>query len=83
MITRRKFIITSAAAITTVVLSPDAFSLQRRKKLKNFGFISGIIGKELEGDWQAVLKKVASYGYTEIETGSYLGDSAETYLFAC
>lgn len=80
MITRRKFIIGTAAAITMVALSPDAFSSQRRKKLKNFGFISGIIGKELKGDWKAVLKKAASYGYTEIETGNYLGDSAETYL---
>ena len=80
MITRRKFITGTAAAITIAALSPDAFSLQRRKKLKNFGFISGIIAKELKGDWKAVLKKAASYGYTEIETGNYLGDSAETYL---
>lgn len=80
MITRRKFIIGTAAAISVAILSPDALSLQRRKKLKNFGFISGIIGKELKGDWKAVLKQAASYGYTEIETGNYLGDSAETYL---
>ncbi len=80
MITRRKFIIGTTAAITIATLSPDAFSLQQRKKLKNFGFISGIIGKELKGDWKAVLKQTALYGYTEIETGSYLGDSAETYL---
>jgi sugar phosphate isomerase/epimerase len=80
MITRRKFILGTAAAITVATLSPDAFSLQRRKKLKSFGFISGIIGKELKGDWKAVLKQAASYGYTEIETGNYLGESAETYL---
>lgn len=80
MITRRKFIFGTAAAITIATMSHDAFSLQRRKKLKNFGFISGIIGKELKGDWKAVLKKAASYGYTEIETGNYLGESAETYL---
>jgi sugar phosphate isomerase/epimerase len=80
MITRRKFIIDTAAAITFSTLSPDAFSLQTSKKIKNFGFISGIIGKELKGDWKAVLKQAASYGYTEIETGNYLGESAETYL---
>lgn len=80
MITRRKFITGTAAAITIAALSPDAFSLQRRKKLSNFGFISGIIGKELKGDWKAVLKQAASYGYTEIETGNYLGESADTYL---
>ena len=80
MITRRKFIIDTAAAITFSTLSPDAFSLQTSKKIKNFGFISGIIGKELKGDWKAVLKQASSYGYSEIETGNYLGDSAETYL---
>lgn len=80
MITRRKFITGTAAAITIAALSPDAFSLQRRNKLNNFGFISGIIGKELEGDWKAVLKKAASYGYTEIETGNFMGESADTFL---
>jgi len=80
MITRRKFITGTAAAITIAALSPDAFSLQRRNKLKNFGFISGIVGKELKGDWKAVLKKAASYGYTEIETGNFMGESADTFL---
>jgi len=80
MITRRKFISASAAIIAAAAYSPSLFSLSSEKKLKKFGFISGIIEKELEGDWKAALKQAASFGYTEIETGNYLGRSAEEYL---
>jgi sugar phosphate isomerase/epimerase len=80
MLTRRKFISVSAAAVATTVFSFDAVSIPGDKKLKNFGFISGIIGKELKGDWKTVLRQAASYGFTEIETGEYLGESAESYL---
>jgi len=80
MITRRKFISASSAIIAAAAYSPSLFSLSSEKKLKKFGFISGIIEKELEGDWKAVLKQAASFGYTEIETGNYLGRSAEEYL---
>ena len=80
MITRRKFISESAAIIAAAAYSPSLFSLSSEKKLKKFGFISGIIEKELEGDWKAALKQAASFGYTEIETGNYLGRSAEEYL---
>ena len=80
MITRRKFITGSAAGIIATAFLPDAFSVNSERKLKNIGFISGIIGKELKGDWKAVLKQVASFGYIEIETGNFLGDSAESYL---
>ena len=80
MITRRKFISTTAIATSAAMLSLDVFALQGKKKLKNFGFISGIIGKELKGDWKAVLKQAASYGFTEIETGNFMGESAETFL---
>lgn len=80
MITRRKFISTTAIAAAATMLSIDALSLQGKKKLQNFGFISGIIGKELKGDWKAVLKQAASYGFTEIETGNYMGESADSFL---
>jgi sugar phosphate isomerase/epimerase len=80
MITRRKFITVSSAIIVAAAYSPPIFSYPAGKKIKNFGFISGILEKELEGDWKAVLKQVASFGYTEIETGDYLGRSPEEYL---
>jgi len=80
MITRRKFITGTAAALAVSLVAPESLAVQGTKKLKNFGFISGIIGKELEGDWKSVLKTAASYGFTEIENGEYLGDSAESFL---
>lgn len=80
MITRRKFISSTAIAASAAMLSIDVFAIQGKKKLKNFGFISGIIGKELKGDWKAVLKQAASYGFTEIETGNFMGESADSFL---
>jgi sugar phosphate isomerase/epimerase len=80
MITRRKFITGSAAAIVSTSFATDIFSIHLQNRLKDFGFISGILDKELKGDWKAVLRLAASFGYTEIETGNYLGESAESYL---
>ena len=80
MESRRKFLKQSALAAMFAPIAIDAFSAPSERKLKNFGFISGIIGRELEGDWKSVLKKAASYGYTEIETGNFLGESAESFL---
>jgi len=80
MESRRKFLKQSALVAMFAPLAIDTFSFPAEKKLKNFGFISGIIGKELEGDWKSVLKKAASFGYTEIESGEYLGESAESFL---
>jgi sugar phosphate isomerase/epimerase len=80
MITRRKFITGAAAAISVALLAPESLAFQGKKKLINYGFISGIIDKELKGDWKAVLKQAATYGFTEIESGDFLGESAESYL---
>jgi len=80
MITRRKFITGTAAAIATTAFAFDALSFPQGKKLRNFGFISGIIDKELKGDWKTVLRQASSYGFTEIESGDFLGVSAESYL---
>jgi len=80
MTTRRNFIKSSAATISAAFLSPALFKFPEGKRLKNFGFISGIIDKELKGNWKEVLEKVASFGYTEIETGSFPGDSAQSFL---
>jgi sugar phosphate isomerase/epimerase len=80
MITRRRFISTSSAIVAAAAYSPSLLSKLSEKKITNFGFISGILEKELEGDWKEVLKQAASFGYTELETGNYLGRSAEDYL---
>jgi sugar phosphate isomerase/epimerase len=80
MITRRKFISGTATALILSPLAGDIFAGIQGKKLKDFGFISGIIGKELKADWIEALKKAASFGYTEIETGNYLGESLEGFI---
>ncbi len=80
MLTRRKFITGTGTALAISLLAPESLAFQGKKKLKNFGFISGIIGKELESDWKKALLKAASYGFTEIENGDFLGESAESFL---
>jgi sugar phosphate isomerase/epimerase len=82
MISRRFFLKSSAlTAAAALLLKHNAFALSPAK-LK-FGFISGIIGKELDGDWKAVLKKTVDYGFSEIEIGEYLGESASEFLLFC
>ena len=83
MVTRRNFIANAAATTAALMAFPQLANSLPRKRLKNFGYITGIIGKELEGDWKSVLKKTAEMGYTEIETGKYLGDSATAFLSYC
>jgi sugar phosphate isomerase/epimerase len=53
------------------------------KRLKRFGFISGIIRAELEKDWRAALRQAAAHGFTEIETGKHLGNSVREFLDFC
>ena len=53
-------------------------------KLNNIGYISGILGRNLaEKDWKSMLRATSEYGYSEIEIGNYLGDSANTFLSFC
>jgi sugar phosphate isomerase/epimerase len=83
MLDRRKFLKSSVVAAVSLALTPEIFSHQNGNKLGNFGFISGILDTELKGDWKKVLKEVASFGYTEFETGGFLGDSPEEFLSFC
>lgn len=53
------------------------------RRLDRFGFIAGIVNKELKQDWQGTLKKAVDYGFSEIETGSFYGDSASDFLRFC
>jgi len=69
MITRRTFIqkSTLATVLAPVVINSMVSSCSEEGKLHKFGFISGIIGKELEADWKAALKRTVGMGYTEFE----------------
>ena len=84
MLTRRSFLNQSAAAVLSVAAFPTiAVAVGKTKQLKNFGFIAGIIGKELKGDWKSILAQTVEYGFSEIETGQYLGESADVFLSYC
>jgi sugar phosphate isomerase/epimerase len=85
MVTRRRFIQTLTAGATAALAVKPLFArdLQVLRKLKNIGFIEGIIEKELKGDWKAVLSETVRYGYNEIEIGGYMGQSAKTFLRDC
>lgn len=83
MITRRKFITGSAAVAIAATFAADTFAAISSKKLGRIGFIEGIIDKELKADWKAALRQTVKYGYTEIEVGSFRGESAKTFLKDC
>ncbi len=85
MQSRRKFLSNLALGSAALVLSNPFLSCatEGNRKLKDFGYISGIIKDELKEDWKAALRKTAAMGYTEIETGSYYGKSVEEFLTFC
>ena len=85
MVTRRQFLSSLALGTAAITLShPIAgCAMDGRRKLKNFGYNSGIIGDELKGDWKQVLLETTKMGYNEIEIGKYLGESAESFLAYC
>jgi sugar phosphate isomerase/epimerase len=85
MITRRKFIQTATAgAAAAFAVNPlHALGIEGTRKLGNIGFIEGIVGKELEADWKSTLIETVKYGFSEIEIGRFLGDSAKSFLNFC
>ncbi len=83
MLKRRRFILETTSAGLALILSPSVIVTAGRNKLTKLGFISGLIEKELKEDWKGALKKAASFGYTEMETGSYYGNSPGEFLDFC
>ncbi|NJK94774.1 MAG: twin-arginine translocation signal domain-containing protein [Bacteroidetes bacterium] len=81
MTSRRNFITTTGAAAAALMIN-SSWTL-KKDTLENFGFIAGIIGKELDNDWESTLRKVAGMGFTEMETGKYYGESATSFLQFC
>ncbi len=54
------------------------------RRLENIGYISGILGPNLEErDWQSIFRQTVDFGYSEIEIGNYLGESASSFLAFC
>lgn len=86
MINRRKFIGNMMLGAAAMSITPGLLSCSQtgKRKLNDFGYITGIIKNELaEGEWKDVLRKTAEMGFTEIETGRYLGESASSFLSFC
>jgi sugar phosphate isomerase/epimerase len=85
MFTRRKFVQSLAAGAAIAIVKNPLLSVgtDATRKLQNIGYIEGIIGKELEGDWKTVLRETVKFGYSEIEIGRFLGESARSFLKYC
>ena len=85
MNTRRNFIkSTLVAGVGAMVMNPlNSAGMKGTSKLKNFGFIAGIAGKELKADWKGTLKKAVEFGFTELEGGSNYADSPQEFLGYC
>lgn len=80
---RREFI-QSAGLLTTGSLltlhTLTACKQTSKSSLKDLGFITNIIGKEIKNDWRGTLEKVAGMGYKYFESGEVYGDSLYDYL---
>lgn len=85
MTTRRKFIQNTIAGTAGLALiNPlNLIASGQTRQIKNLGYITGLIGKELDGNWKKILKQTAEMGYTEIETGNFMGKSAKKFLKYC
>lgn len=79
MLSRRRFLTGSAVLAVSPLLSLGA---EKKHRLENFGFISGVLRNEIKGDWQGALKKAVGYGFTEYEGGA-IGGSPSEFLAYC
>lgn len=82
---RRNFIKTGIAASAGMLLSEPLFALgsEAGARLKNFGFISGLVKKEMESDWRGTLKMAAGLGFSEIEGGDNFASSPQEFVSYC
>ncbi|MEO6288241.1 MAG: sugar phosphate isomerase/epimerase [Dyadobacter sp.] len=81
-LSRRAFAKKLAVGVASLAALP-VLGEPATKRIDRFGFIAGIVSKELKQDWRSTLKKAVDYGFSEIETGSIYGDSAPAFLSFC
>ena len=69
MVSRRDFILKAALGSAAIAATPLlSFSAEGNHKLKNIGYISGILKNNMkDADWKEVLKKTVELGFTEYE----------------
>lgn len=84
MTSRRQFIATVMAGASVLSFSPmRAFTGEFSRKLKNLGYISGILKNQLNNEnWKVLLEKSVEYGFTEYE-GGLLGNSPKEFVDHC
>ncbi len=84
MTNRRQFITTLGLASAGLASGVPAWALEKRAdRLDKIGFISGIVDNFLKEDWKGTLEKLSKQGYTEMETGNFLGSSLVEYKAVC
>ncbi|MDP3180279.1 MAG: sugar phosphate isomerase/epimerase, partial [Bacteroidota bacterium] len=81
---RRQFIATLGLATAGIATGLPVWGLEKKANhLERFGFISGIVSNFLKEDWKGTLEKLAKMGYTEMETGNFLGNSLAEFKAVC
>lgn len=81
---RRQFIAT--IGLTAIGLSagiPVWSAGRKQNQLEKIGFISGIADNFLKEDWKGTLEKLAKQGYSEMEFGDFMGNSASEFKSVC
>ena len=81
---RRQFLTTIGLTTAGFAAGLPAWALEKKTdRLGQIGFISGIVDNFLKEDWKGTLEKLAKQGYTEMESGNYLGNSLEEFKSVC
>ncbi|MGE5394962.1 MAG: sugar phosphate isomerase/epimerase family protein [Candidatus Saccharibacteria bacterium] len=80
---RRQFITTLGLSAVAVSAGIPAWAMGKADHLEKIGFISGIVDNFLKEDWKVTLEKLAKQGYTEMESGNYMGDSPSEFKKVC
>jgi sugar phosphate isomerase/epimerase len=81
---RRQFLTTMGLATAGLSAGLPVWALEKKAdRLDKIGFISGIVSNFLKEDWKGTLEKLAKQGYTEMETGNYMGNSLSEFKAVC
>ena len=76
---RRHFIQNLALSAGTIGLAGKALTAEPgQRRIERIGVINGV-PRDAKGDWQTALKQMASFGYTELESG-LRGSSPDEFL---
>ncbi|HEY3371064.1 MAG TPA: sugar phosphate isomerase/epimerase [Prolixibacteraceae bacterium] len=81
---RRQFISTLGLSSIALAAGIPAWAIGKNAdRLDKIGFISGIADNFFKEDWKGTLEKLARQGYTEMESGNYMGNSPAEFKAVC